>query len=192
MSDLPLIITLGPQASAPWQTFTSNWFGQPPKHQASFQVCLDDDRFHYAFKASKPAQADLQLKAGSFREGLWHQDVAEIFLMGPCGNYVEFNLSPSGAWWSAHFSSYRTDPRPLPLLQIQATGHPFADHWQANLSLSRAQLTEETQIDLRSARFNVTAILDPDNPDYLCWAHQLGGNPDFHRESHFTVPQWSS
>jgi hypothetical protein len=53
----------------------------------------------------------------AFRSELWRMHCAELFLASRQPRLSEFNLSPSGAWWSQGFARYReADPafhRPL-------------------------------------------------------------------------------
>ena len=126
-------------------------FGDPVPGPLEFT--LSHDGFVPKFPASaKPVTG---AKPGSFHEGLWEGDVAEVFLMHPGGGYLEYNFAPNGAWWSCAFDSPRvrsSDPAPVPF--------PKFEPWVGN----------------------VTAII---GGRYLSLARLGGTQPDFHRPQDF-------
>lgn len=170
---------------APWLSFTADWYGQTPRYRAQFSLALDGDQFIYRFRADKAAECDLRLPRGQFVEGLWEQDVAELFVMAPSGRYQEFNLSPTGAWWCALFSGYREKETTLPDLPVTIENSRDETSWSVKLSLPIQALVVLENTSWHEALWNATAILDPGRPVYLCWGQQNGNQPDFHRADNF-------
>ena len=170
--------------AVPLSGWERDWFGRPVRHQAYFRFALHQDRLTFSFEANKEPECE-DLPRGTFRAGLWERDVAEFFLMGPGGDYQEFNLSPSGAWWSASFSSYRQQSEELPCPSAEVAAGCFAGRWTAQLSVALAEIKPLQGFSLSQCRLNPTAILAPGQPEYLCYGHCSGGQPDFHREDNF-------
>lgn len=120
----------------------------------------------------------------SFTRELWKGDVVELFLYTG-SSYVELNLSPSGAWWAARFSSYR----------VMATEHPelapVINRTTANrilLTIQRDRLPEEvtaiaqtgiTYLD-SGPRFFVRGFCETGS---TIAREVLGCEPDFHLAS---------
>lgn len=176
--------------SGPWQPFDSDWFGRPPRHQARFKVYRQGSLLTFLFQADKKPEHNSSLKPGDFVEGLWEHDVAELFIRVPSGRYVELNLGPSGAWWCAEFSAYRQRRAVLrcPTVQTQTAATETA-FWEASLTVERGDLPF-AESDWETAHWNVTAILSPQQPEYLSFGHRLGGDPDFHLEKNFLAAEW--
>jgi hypothetical protein len=169
----------------PEQALELDWFGQAARYPASFRLSLQDGLLTYSFSALKTPECEITHQAGDFVEGLWERDVAELFVMGPLGEYQEFNLSPRGAWWCAVFSGYRQRAAVLPCPSAQVWAEWGDGFWSARLSVDINDLPVLQGQGLQEARLNVTAILNPDQPEYLCFGHQGGGDPDFHRAENF-------
>lgn len=166
-------------------TFQLDWFGKPDPHDAAYRLSVHDGLLSLEFWANKSAECNTALRSGDFGEGLWEQDVAELFVMGPDGHYQEFNLSPTGAWWSATFSSYREGCLPAKLPSVHTEARREEGRWNARLSLALSDLKVLSGLDIKAARLNVTSILSPRDPSYLCWGWQKGNQPDFHRADNF-------
>lgn len=167
------------------QDLRLDWFGRPARHRAGFRLWRDGDFLGYRFEAEKAAQCDTNLRPGDFVEGLWEQDVAELFLMGPDGRYQELNLSPGGAWWCATFSGYRQREEVLQCPSARTRAGVEAGRWWAELRLSIGDIPVMKEGGWQAARLHVASILDPNDPEYLCSGHHSGGEPDFHREQNF-------
>lgn len=178
-------IAIHRQFPPPDVRFSRDWFGRPARYPARFALWLDADRLHYRFRVPKAPECDLTLSPGDFVEGLWEQDVAELFVMGPDGRYQEFNLSPSGAWWCATFSGYREGATAFSCESMITEATYDDGSWTASLSVDLSDLVVLPAEGLPMARLSVTAILSPRDPEYLCWGHQHGGEPDFHRSGAF-------
>ena len=162
----------------------SDWFGLPVRYQSHFRFALHQGRLTFYFAVNKEPECE-DLPSGTFRAGLWERDVAEFFLMSPGGDYQEFNLSPRGAWWSASFSSYRQQSEELPCPSVVVAARCGGGRWTAQLSVALADIKPLQGFSLSQCRLNPTAILAPGQPEYLCYGHCSGGQPDFHLEDNF-------
>ena len=170
-------------AGAPPQTLDTEWHGaavQPPFYF----------RFHTAggrlvFEAWRDAAAQLHPKAqeGCFQENLWKYDVVEFFVATPdARRYLEFNLSPNGAWWAAAF----TEPR-VPLhgfcgsdLAAAAHGHISGQGWRCRAEINLNTLEARGWL-LPTCRLAVCAVLSREGQyTYLTTCEQRDGKPDFH------------
>jgi hypothetical protein len=120
---------------------------------------------------------------GAFVEGLWERDVAEFFLMDADGRYQEFNLSPTGAWWSCDFTAYRSRGMGIPEqgeVFIETKIEP--DAWQVVFSVPLQQLL----IPLEGVvGIHVSAISRTPHTRYLSSSPVEGAKPDFHRRECF-------
>lgn len=161
-----------------------DWFGLPVRYRAHFRFALYKERLTFCFEANKEPECE-DLPSGTFRAGLWERDVAEFFLMGPNGDYQEFNLSPSGAWWSASFTGHRQQSEELPCPSVVVAACSGGGRWTAQLSVALVDIKPLQGFCLSQCRLNPTAILAPGQPEYLCYGHSSGGQPDFHREDNF-------
>lgn len=119
-----------------------------------------------------------ELLQGEFVEGLWKQDVAELFLFSEKGDYQEFNLSPSAAWWSAYFSEYRKeleDTFNIPE-NIETVAKIENNFWQAAIKIPLSQINiKDIQI------VNATAIIYQEEVHYYSYHSLNSEKPDFHR-----------
>lgn len=141
----------------------------------------------FAFRADKPPECQ-PYPRGQFVEGLWNDDVAELFVAGPGCDYQEFNFSPTGAWWSTYFSNYRQRDRlcPDPVPQLECRSGP--DFWQIRCTLTLSSLLPWQGCSSDRRRLQVASILFPADPEYLSSGHCSGGTPDFHRLANFHPP----
>jgi len=111
-------------------------------------------------------------------EGLWEEDVAELFICDPnTGRYQELNLSPDGAWWSSVFSTYRK--------RVPLTGAPSPRIDVNGREVTLRVRLNELGVSLANAKGNVSAILAG---NYLSWTKALlEPTPDFHRTEQFVA-----
>ncbi len=171
-----------------WFPLDRDWFGQPVEHAARFRLQYDGEVLRFSFWVDKAPQADASRTPGEFVEGLWEQEVAELFLRAPDGRYLELNVSPYGAWWCAAFSAYRERQQVLTPASAELTSELGHDWWSCSLSLKVQDLLLLAEVGWGAIGLNVTAILCPEQPVYLCWGHRDGGEPDFHLPSNFQPP----
>ena len=168
------------------QSFERDWFGLPDPFQTQFRLSLWDESLCFEYWSLKNAECDETNRSGEFVEGLWEKDVAEFFVMGPDGRYQEFNLSPTGAWWSATFTGYREGCQPVAAPSVRTEAEREQDRWSARLWVAPSDiLVLGGATDLTEASINVCSILAPRDPIYLCWGWQKGNQPDFHRAENF-------
>lgn len=168
----------------PFVPLRHGWWGEPIVPAPSYALVADPDRLWLVAARGCPGQAHPGGGCGEFVEGLWKYDVAELFVAGPCG-YLEFNLSPAGAWWCARFSAPRVRHHGMPQPRVVAHSHSQANGgWLAALGIPLDDLRRETGFD-EATRINVTMILGCADQQFLSVADLGGGQPDFHRPAHY-------
>lgn len=161
-----------------------DWFGERlvRPFRATFEVQVDRASFH-AVMPFAPPQARLHSR-GDFIEGLWNDDVVELFVRDRNGRYVEFNVSADGAWWFMPFADYRIRAQDN-CAPPQAAISIFREElqWQVRLSFDVNCLLEFLSgVDL----IHFAAIHYQDGvPVYVSSRKVLGGVPDFHASSCF-------
>jgi hypothetical protein len=109
------------------------------------------------------------------KDQLWQQTCFELFL-GYQDHYLEYNLSPSGAWQCYQFSDYRLPSPPqhadveIPSMELSASGYAF----EINCS--------------QPNDINLAAILidKAQNTAFYSIKH-VTGKPDFHHRQNFVT-----
>ena len=89
-------------------------------------------------------------KKYEFFEGLWEYDVVETFISLEGKNYLEINLSTTGAWWAATFNDHRKRDNKKPkveLIDVEISANKVV----GNFSYQDLELKNE---------FNVCAIIN--------------------------------
>lgn len=166
-----------------WQEITNEWYGQAmePPYEYSFSRTEAGLVFKARRKAAAMVHPDGQ--CGQFQPELWRYDAAEFFITTPDGaRYMEFNLSPNGAWWACRFEAPRVAEagteswRP----QVQAKGCCTADAWECEACISAASL-QEAGICLDDCKLTACAILCSPEQVFLTTALPCDTQPDFHR-----------
>lgn len=168
------------------QSLNREWGGSELSPPLEFFFTIEGGElvFHVTHKA--PALLHPDAKLGQFQEFLWKYDTAEFFIAKEdCSRYLEFNLSPNGAWWSMIF----TDPRLIDESAIQivpnsCTAHYTAEGWTCSARIPMKALIA-MDLDPRCSRMAVCAILSSPNQLFLTSADKIEGVPDFHR-----LPDW--
>lgn len=148
----------------------TDWSNTPLDVPAAFGMAIDHGSFWFVATRRQPAIIHPDARPGQFTPELWKYDVAEFFLKHPeSGRYLEFNLAPNGAWWSAEFTAPRvcahTDDLPVPGVKTFAELAPDGS-WLAAASIP---------LDVLQARFgfgsesliNVTFIVDSPTQKFL-------------------------
>ena len=166
----------------------SDWYGTQLDVPAAFGLAIDHASFWFVATRRKPAFIHPQARPGVFMPELWKYDVAEFFLRHPAsGRYLEFNLAPNGAWWSAEFTAPRVrayeEDVPVPGVKTYADLAPDGT-WVCAASIP---------LDVLEARFgfgadtrmNVTFIVDSPEQKFLTATPAPDGEPDFHRSDLF-------
>lgn len=158
-----------------------DWFGNPSLFEPAFSLQLKEQSLVFRFRALK-ARSCQDLEQGTFVEGLWQHDVAELFFQRSGeDSYRELNVSPTGAFWCAAFSSYRQLDQELrfdPLRIIVARDHTF---WSTEFELPLDVIPGPPE----EWRMTVTSILYDPEPHYFCYGYTGHDEPDFHRSQNF-------
>ncbi|WP_221230437.1 DOMON-like domain-containing protein [Brevundimonas variabilis] len=111
-------------------------------------------------------------------DNLWATTCFEAFVETPDG-YVEFNLSPSGAWASYAFDGYRQGMRPADQTAIVA-----------GLDGAENQVALEATIELPAMahRLGLSAVIEAEGGAKTYWAlAHPSERPDFHHTESFAV-----
>ena len=171
----------------PMHRLCKDWDGQPLDQPARFALAQDPESLWLVTAHAQAPRPCPTAANGEFHEGLWLHDVAELFVAGADGEgYLEFNLSPAGAWWAAAFSRPRQH-RPLGTRPAARThvATDAAGGWRAALQIPLAYLGSQIAWG-DGARANVTMILGSPRQQFIS-AFDLGsGEPDFHRPQCFS------
>lgn len=166
-----------------------DWHGAPLDTPAAFGLAMDHGSFWFVATRRKPAVIHPQARPGKYTPELWQYDVAEFFMSHPeSGRYLEFNLAPNGAWWSAEFTAPRVraseNDEEIPGVKTFADLTPDGT-WLAAASIPLDIL--EARIGLGdSTRMNVAMIVDSPEQRYLtATPPPANAKPDFHQPDLF-------
>ena len=161
----------------------TDWFGHHLEVPAAYGLAIDSSHLWFVATRNIAASISPQASPGEFIPELWKYDVAEFFLSHPSsGRYLEFNLAPNGAWWSAEFVAprvrdYRQEGR-IPGVKTYSEIAPDGQ-WQAAASIPLDFL--EARFDFgNQSRMNVTCIVDSPAQKFLSASSAASGEPDFH------------
>ena len=121
----------------------TDWYGKQSEVTPRFVLAADESQLHFAVFVNSEPKFDHSLIPDSFVPDLWRQDVAELFIKKVGGpEYLEFNLSPSGAWWGAEFSSYREQSKnSLTHTGIEVQASNNTTFWRGMISIPFSVLT---------------------------------------------------
>jgi len=172
----------------PVMGISSDWHGAELDPPLCFAIAHDSESLWFIANRQAKVACHPGAEAGSFMEGLWEHDVAELFLAAPAsGAYLEFNLAPNGAWWGAKFTAPRVRAIEQPNFPSLVVSHwdELSDvAWCAALCVPLAFLKKEIGFGAKTTA-NVTAILQSPHQTFHS-AHKLPGTaPDFHQPSSF-------
>ena len=161
----------------------TDWFGRHLEVPAAYGLAIDSSHLWFVATRNKAASISPQAGPGEFVPELWKYDVAEFFLSHPSsGRYLEFNLAPNGAWWSAEFVAPRVRDCEhdvgIPGVKTYSEIAPDGQ-WQAAASIPLDFL--EAHFDFgKQSRMNVTFIVDSPAQKFLTASSAATGEPDFH------------
>jgi hypothetical protein len=123
-------------------------------------------------------------KPGEFVEGLWLQDVAEFFLRdAESGEYQEFNVAPSGAWWTCVFTEYRKRAMNFPKPRSVCVERKVtADRWEVvfGVKLSELSIMITSQTHLHVAVISADPVGSATAQRFFSSHPLAGAEPDFH------------
>ena len=167
---------------------TEDWFGEALVPPLAFSLAADSKQLWFVATRQALALTNPAASSGEFTHGLWEHDVAELFIADPEGrSYLEFNLSPTGAWWAAKFSSPRELCKVQPDFQSQIrTYHDDGDPgcWIAAISIPIRFLVAHIGFAVGSPA-NAAFILNSPHQTFHSATKLLGETPDFHQPANF-------
>jgi len=166
----------------------SDWYNHVLDKPITFSLAADHDYLWFIACHDTPASIHPDASPGEFAIELWKNDVAELFILDPStGRYLEINVAPNGAWWSAFFTSPRVRENKE---EIQLEGAAtYADHsptdgWMTAAAIPLKMLREELNFGDESM-MNVTFIVNSPDQQFISAAKLQGCEPDFHQPDHF-------
>ena len=140
----------------------------------------DVDEIYWGATVHAKANYNSSHGKGDFIEGLWKLDALELFVRDLDSSfYQEFNLSPTGAYWSAVFRDARVpaDRHEREFKEIDINSKHDDISWTVSMRVSKSQLG----IDSSNLLINMTAVLNTiAEPCYLSKLPVVSEKPDFH------------
>ena len=171
-----------------WSTVDRDWHGQSVAVPATFALGMDRTHLWFSAAREKCALISPDAEPCEFAEALWRYDVAELFIKDAHSDrYLEFNLAPNGAWWSAEFVGprVRACTEDIPIVGVKTYFKTSADgYWQAAASIPLSFLESDFSFG-QGSRVNVTFIVDSPEQKFLSIAALPGAKPDFHQPEYF-------
>lgn len=169
------------------QFISREWHGRAVEPPFAYGFSLSPQGLN--FRAARAARALVcpAGRSGCFQPGLWRYDTAEFFIARPdASRYLEFNLSPNGAWWACVFSAPRVPDAALEgwRPQAQASGCCAGAGWECQALIPIADL-RFVGIDPACCRLAACAILESPSQIFLTTAESPSGEPDFHLPLHW-------
>ncbi len=183
---LPVNTSLQNLFSYPMKRLQHGWAHKNPPTQVMHILGASDEELFFAAQVSGKTHATHRL-LGSFVEGLWEEDVAELFIAPDATErYWELNLSPDGAWWCCEFESPRVRASaPAPKTDcVRTWAERGESSWCVALGISLNSLGLEREF-YSSSRANVTAIVGQQMREYFSWNDLSPQNHDFHVPQQF-------
>lgn len=175
---------ISPAQTPKTQRIAQEWYGHTVEPPYVYCFSHSTDGLEFCAARKSPALIHPEGKCGAFQAELWRYDAAEFFITTPDGKkYMEFNLSPNGAWWAAVFSAPRQIAKGFENWQptgILATGKSDHDSWSCRALIPTAVL-KEVGIELTDCKLTAAAILNSPEQIFLTTALPCDTQPDFHR-----------
>lgn len=167
-----------------------DWHGAPIEPAVTFGFAVDHQYLWFIASHARPALLHPDARPSAFHAELWKYDVAEFFLLDPTsGHYLEFNLAPNGAWWSAEFSAprQRVSEQDVPLEGVTTFADLSPDgSWLTAAALPLNILRERYHFG-KDTRMNATFIIESPHQRFLTAASLGEGEPDFHQPEKFPL-----
>lgn len=158
-----------------------DWYGAELETPLECSVALSQTHLFFISRFSEQVvERVTNHESGTFVEGLWNEDVVELFIKdATTTQYLELNLSPSGAWWGCLFDNYRqVSDANVPTTTGSVTMGNIGNERAVCLQFDRmaiSWLTSPTQLSLK-----ISAIRQESPPRYICSGVKHLGQPDFH------------
>lgn len=163
---------------------TQDWYGRTNGMPLSWTVAVDPTALWFCCSLPAGRHRSSPHARGAFVEGLWEEDVAELFIKDPSGRYQELNFHPSGAWWSMTHSSYRVrDLESMPPILNSIHTEVAQDVWRVVASFDRRSF----QIPLLAeSLLHISGIVRGKDEVVFLSSHPATHTaPDFHRDTCF-------
>jgi hypothetical protein len=105
------------------------------------------------------------------------------------GRYQEFNVSPTGAWWSCGFTAYRSRVvvNPVPA-EVSVESKLERDAWEVVFSVPLRELMIPLE---KVVGVHISAIIHIPRMRYLSSLPLREERPDFHRRECFEPIEWA-
>lgn len=165
-----------------------DWHGEKIDQPMAFGFVMDQKNLWFVAARQQAPKIHPQARPGAFQPELWQHDVAEFFLSDPStGRYLEFNLAPNGAWWSAEFTAprVRAEQEDVPFPGVATFADMAVDgSWMAAAALPLDQLRERLNFG-KDSQLNATFIVNSPQQQFLTAAKLSDGEPDFHLPASF-------
>lgn len=166
----------------------NDWYGEKFAKPMTFGLAVDKDYLWFVAGHQQPASIHPNAKPGAFQAELWKHDVAEFFLLNPTtGKYLEFNLAPNGAWWSAMFTAPNVleSEEEIPFEEVATYAELALDgSWMAAAAIPLKHLRSELNFG-DGSQMNVTFIVNSPDQKFGTAADLGKGEPDFHQPDKF-------
>ena len=177
----PRLLSLELAVGLPREYRSVDWQNNPLPTPFSWAVALDPQTFW--FVCALPGGSRTSSSRGEFIEGLWEDDVAELFIKSPSGVYQELNIAPSGAWWSMSLEEYRVRrASPLrPEVRYLSTS-VTSGSWSVVAAFSRSSLEIPVTPDVL---LHVSGMWYREQPCFLSSCPLQGVAPDYHHPGCF-------
>lgn len=163
-----------------------DWQGNPLEVDFRFILQLESNLL--SFGAKFPKECVSLGEQGQFLEGLWEESVVELFIyQAQSTRYVEFNLSPTGAFWCAEFSDYRVRKSELKLrsnVEVSSEGNFNTAVFQVDIQdlfRGEVELTQTAILSLNKANSSKKLFLTRKFARNLSAQEVLKSAPDFHK-----------
>ncbi len=166
----------------------NDWYGELLDKPLTFSLAVDHDHLWFIACHESPAMIHPAARPGEFQPELWKHDVAEFFLLDTTtGRYLEFNLAPNGAWWSAFFTAPRvrenTEDKQLEGVATYADLSTNGS-WMTAAALPLKMLRQELNFGDKSM-MNVTFIVNSPKQQFVSATKLHSEEPDYHRPNEF-------
>lgn len=166
----------------------ADWYGEKFAKPLTFGLAMDHDYLWFVAGHQKAASIHPVAKPGDYVAELWRFDVAEFFLLDPAtGKYLEFNLAPNGAWWSAIFTAPRVRERAedIPFEGVATYADLAPDGtWMAAAAIPLVHLRSLLNFG-DTSMMNVTFIVNSPEQKFASATELGNGQPDFHQPDQF-------
>ena len=158
---------------------TKTWDGEPVADSEKMELRFSVKNLELEIKVQGPFHGDPAPAAPAGElDGLWCYEVAELFLLGAAGHYLEIELGPHGHYLILHLSGSR-----------QVKGSMSPTHCVTSITGSRWQGTLTLTLDqsiLPFSHANAYAIHGQGvKRRYLAAFPVPGNKPDFHQPRYF-------